>query len=179
MTNTQTHTADEYRQMAKDCYKRSAESFERCDTDGFLSQQANDTMARVYELAADLIDNGERAMFLALFDTDGDQVPAKRIKTRYGMSWGLINPDDPNGRFLGWFNPSKAGKPGAARLADAKKGYYVGYVLAPAKADVSSSGRGAIAVRTDGGYSADAEIVDNGHGDTDIHRWYDIQDNTF
>jgi hypothetical protein len=189
--DTTTTTPEELREQADLRDRQAAESFDRCDTDGFMSQWASGLTARKLRLEADLIENGGRAMFPALFDTDGNLVPAKYVTVRRGYrhdyAWGLLADDDPHGRFVGWFNPSNARTKGTARRNDAKKGYYVGYVMAPAKATIRANGTGMAGAasatvgpdRTDGGFSRDVVVFDNGHGDTDVHHWYDIQDGTW
>lgn len=52
------HTAAEYTAMAEDCIRREQESWERSDTDGFLSQWASNSMARTYRTLARLAANG-------------------------------------------------------------------------------------------------------------------------
>jgi hypothetical protein len=102
-------TPDELRQMARDCYKRSADSFDRCDTDGFLSQWANDQTARVYEAAASLAENGWVAEMPALFDLDGNLLDARPVSGRYGTSW-MITEADGSRRFVGFSHAAKAAR---------------------------------------------------------------------
>jgi hypothetical protein len=98
---------------------------------------------------------------------------------RWGRYFALL---DDNGRITGvWFTPSKSKDAHRARATDAAKGYYVGCVMAPAKAELKGGNLAclnAITVRTDGGYSPDAEVVDDGlhweFGKT-LGRWYAIQ----
>ena len=52
-----TTKADELRQQAKEAHQRSIDPFERCDTDGFLSQWASDCSARLLLEEADLAEN--------------------------------------------------------------------------------------------------------------------------
>lgn len=168
-------TPADLRAYAQQSRNQSAESYERSGSDGFLSQAASDVTALVYELQAKIVEGGGTWEFPALFDLDGNLVPAKYIETRYGMAWALLDSSDPDGRFTGFFNESQAQRKGVARKTDAKKGYYVGRVLAPAYADVSGGMTWyAITKRDDNGFSADNEIVDNGVGDTDLHIHYDI-----
>ena len=162
-----TDTAQALRDKADAADQAAADSFDRSDTDGFVSQWASTTQARLYRVQADLAEAGNVHEFPALFTTDGELVAAKRIETRYGYAWGLLPSDDPRGRFTGWFNPSKAQDPAKRQAADARKGYQVGTVLAPAAAKLEGSGRGlagALTVhphiyRTDGGFSREVEIV--------------------
>jgi hypothetical protein len=167
--NLTTKTGAELRDMAAQAERRAWESFERSDTDGYLSQWASDITARLYREQAAIADNGGRAEFGALFDLAGELVPAKFIETRYGMAWGLLESDDPQSRFVGWFNPSRARNEATRRANDARKGYYVGRVAAPAKADTAGSTTVYVGVfRTDGGFSRDVQIIDNGHSDPDL-----------
>ena len=69
----------------------AADSFERCDTDGFLSQWASGLNAAEKRLQAEIVENGGRADVPALFDLDGNLIPAKLIDTRFGTSWGIFS----------------------------------------------------------------------------------------
>jgi hypothetical protein len=168
-----TETAAQLRAKAIDADRAAADSFERSDTDGFLSQWASGITARLCRAKADLADADGRAEFPALFDTAGNLVAAKLVETRYGMAWGLLPDDNPSGRFTGWFSPSKAENPQRRKAADAAKGYQVGRVRAPAKAVIAGSGTGlsgaasayVAVLRADGGFSRDVEIVPSDCGD--------------
>lgn len=94
--------AIELRQKAAECHERAAESFERCDTDGFLSQWSNGLSGNLYERAAEIEENGGLAEFWGLFDDDGQRVAAKMIDGRFGQCWALC---DENGKFTGRFIP--------------------------------------------------------------------------
>lgn len=170
-------TAADLRKYAQECRDRSAESFARCDTDGFLSQAANDTVARVYDLQAKIVERGGVSIFPALFDLEGNQVPALRVDGQFGMVWKLLDPEAPNTRrVLGWFNESKARKPGVARMNDAKKGYYVGRAYAPAVATTGGNRTSfwARVAHLDEDTFTPGEIVDNGHGATNLEEHYKI-----
>ncbi|GAA3173274.1 hypothetical protein [Nonomuraea salmonea] len=166
-----TAAADELRAQAA-AHEREAEaSFERCDTDGFLSQWASRMVAQEERLQADIEENGGKAMFLALFDLDGNLLPAILRPSRYyGRPdyWTIYADDDCRGRAVAFFTPSQAKNGRKARATDARKGYYVGYVMAPAKAELRGSNAAcvsAVPVRTGPEFSRDVEIIDNGqHG---------------
>ncbi|GAA3251426.1 hypothetical protein [Nonomuraea helvata] len=161
------------------------DSFERCDTDGALSQWAHSLNAQEARLQADITEAGGVALFPALFDLNGNLVRAKLMHGQWGAYFALL---DERGRITGqWFTPSKASDARRARAADAArtvgdlKGGYIGYVMAPAKAELRGGNVAtvtAVAVRTDSGYSPDVEIVDNGqhneYGET-FGRWYAIR----
>ncbi len=176
-------TPADLRAYAKECRRESAESFERCDTDGFLSQKANQVTADVYELQATIMENGGRADFLALFDLKGNVVPAVRIDSLYGRQgekeWAIL--DSSGRRYAGYFRPSKAHKPGVARANDAKKGYYVGLAAFPAKADIGGTHSWyARSVQLDERDFSDVVPVDNGHLEgPHAERYYRIMDGRF
>lgn len=114
----------------------AAASFERCDTDGFLSQWASGMTARLKRLEADIRERGGVAEFPALF-RDGALVPAVIIETKYGAKWGVFaSAADANGRgrVVEWVP--------VGPKAYAKRGYTIGLVERPAKASVLGSGRG-------------------------------------
>lgn len=165
-------SADEHRQKATDSARAATESFERCDTDGFLSQWASGLTADLHRTMARIADAGGTSTFPALFDTDGNLVAAKLVDTRYGRSWMLLSDDDPDGRASGWFNPSKHSDPERRRANNAAKGFFVGRVAAPADAKLTSppgarglGGAMSVSVsvyRTDRGFSRDVTVLDNG-----------------
>lgn len=141
----------------------SYESHQHSDTDGFLSQWAHGVCAREDRLAAEIAEAGGTAEFPALFDLDGSLIPARRTRGQYGWRWELLNQ---RGRRIGWFNESRAKSVEGRRQAHAAKGFYVGVVRAPAEATTQEGevrGVAVVAERTDGGWSHDVEIVDNGH----------------
>ncbi|WP_128378528.1 hypothetical protein [Streptomyces cavernae] len=154
--------ADRLRAEARQHDADAAESFDRCDIDGFLSQWASGRMAGLKLLAADIAEAGGKWNFRGLFDLDGNLVPAVRVEGRWGWSWKLL---DEHGRCAGWFNESKAKTEERRVAAHAKKGYYVGIVRVPARAELKGTSYFnvmAVAVREGDGFSPDAEIVDNG-----------------
>lgn len=157
-----------WREQAAQCRRQSAESFERSDTDGFVSQWASGISARQHDLQAKIAAEGGKHRFIALYDTDGNLVPAKYVETRYGPAWGLLSdPDNPDSRFTGFVNESNAQSAAVRERNLAKKGYRLGYVWAPAKATTSGGGRGlagAMSVgvfprRLDGGFDKNAETA--------------------
>ncbi|MHB9861915.1 hypothetical protein [Streptomyces sp. YIM S03343] len=154
-------TPDEHRETAAAYATARQESYDRCDTDGALSQWAYGLNEAKHHLAAQIAEQGGTWEFAGLFDLNGNPVPAVRVQGRYGWAWKLL---DDNGRTTAWFNESKAKDDTRRTAAHARKGYYVGTVRVPAYADLAAGGIGCItpvALRKDG-YSPDAEIVDNG-----------------
>jgi hypothetical protein len=162
-------TAAQHRAAAAAAQNKVAESFDRCGDDGFVSQWANSMIAREHRLAAEIAENGGRAKFPALFDLNGNLVAAKLVQVpdRYRDGWDVskwvvLASDDPRSRATAWITAFPVRKSTMTR-----KGYTEGYVMAPAKAELKGSGTGLaaahtvreVAVRTDGGFSRDVEIV--------------------
>jgi hypothetical protein len=89
------NNADELRRKAADHRSDAAASFERCDTDGFLSQWASDINARAADRNADIADHGGMWTFerVILERLDGSPVEARRVDTRYGERW-RVDADD-------------------------------------------------------------------------------------
>lgn len=83
--------AEECRAHAKECDQRAAESFERCDTDGFLTQYASRLSAELSRTRADIADQKGVWTFCGLYKGD-TRIKAKIVKTAYGRTW-LIHED--------------------------------------------------------------------------------------
>lgn len=168
-TPEQLAKAARLRSEARENLRQREESWERSDTDGFLSQWASGCMARLRETQAELLEAGEVSEFPALFDLDGNMVAAKLINTRFGLAWALLDSDDPSSRFVGFVNASKASTAAKRNSYLAKKGYQVGTVRARAKAELSDGiSPVPCVVRADGGFDRNAEIVNlNWDSDTE------------
>lgn len=82
--------ADELRKQAEEAHQRSIDSFDRCDTDGFLSQWASDCSARLLLEEADLAENNYLWGFATLGDKDGKLVPNKEIATKFGYAYAVF-----------------------------------------------------------------------------------------
>lgn len=127
----------ELREAASAQYAEEAASFERCDTDGFLSQWASGITGRLYQAQADIAEAGGLAEFPALFNVEtGEWVPARLIDGRYGTRWAIVDRESNRftGEFIG-FMPKR-------RATNAAKGYTEGRALWPAKAVTHGSGTG-------------------------------------
>lgn len=128
-------TANELRAEASAHFQQAHDSFERCDTDGFLSQWASNITGQLRQREASLLEAGNVAEFPALFDLDGNWVAAKMIDTRYGLRWALL---DERGKFTGKFLPVRPKRSSTLR----SKGYTEGRAVWPAKAAIHGTGRG-------------------------------------
>jgi hypothetical protein len=117
------------------------------------------------ELESQLSANNGLARFGALFDLNGTLVSATLI----GTAWAILTSDDSRSRIITWFNASQARNVNVRLRHDAAKGYYVGVVLAPGKVTIigttPTTQRAAI-VRSDGGFSRDVTVIDNGRQST-------------
>lgn len=135
-----TLTGDEYRAMAIGEHHRRVESFDRCDTDGFLSQWAHQMKSQEYAVAAAIADNGGYADFPALFDLAGNIVPAKMVTTKFGTRWLVLDSwagvyEYGQGNAVAWLSIADYDDDGiTARSikALARKGYRYGFVKMPA-----------------------------------------------
>lgn len=132
------HTADEWRAMAHNCMERREESWERSDTDGFLSQWALEQTALLYRHLAELRDTDGRTELIRLADLDGNVLDAEQVKGNYGWSYRIW---DPTTRRVSWFNESTARKAETRRANNAKKGYKFVTILADV---VYVSGKGVV-----------------------------------
>ena len=161
MNTNETNTinkAQELRDRAARREEQAKESFDRCDTDGFVSQWAHGVLAQEDRLQAQIEENGGVAEFDALFHLDGRRARAKLIDGRYGECWAFCDAD---GRFTGKFISAFPKRESTM----ARKGFREGKEQVPARAKLVGSGTGlaaacsvrAIAVRLDDGYPADAE----------------------
>ena len=139
MTTTHTTAGDKLRAEAAQHERNAAESFERCDTDGWASQAASGLNAQLKRRLAKIADNGGKADFLVLLNLDGTIVPAKLIKGNYGQSFGVFESfeDMKNGRVIQWVNPFVK-----RRSTLANKGYRLGMVEAKAHACHAGGGKG-------------------------------------
>jgi hypothetical protein len=112
----------------------AADSFDRCDTDGFVSQWASGQMADLRRREAELAEHGGTWTFARteLVTLDGQPTDAREVQTRFGAKWRLDSTDQ-------WLPVAPKRE---ATLA--KHGYreVTTTEVAPAKAAHSGSGKG-------------------------------------
>ena len=158
-------TADEHRAQADAASQRVAESWERSDTDGFMSQWAGDLSARLHTAQANLLEAGGVAEFPGLFNAAGQRVKARQVRGSdfYGnpeQKWVVL---DANDNVLHWVNNPADWHNPSARSKMHKLGLHVEYEQAPAKAKLdgtTSTNVSVITYRTDGGYPEDAVLYE-------------------
>jgi hypothetical protein len=124
-------TRQDLEAKSAELYAKAEESFERCDTDGFMSQWAHTINAQKAQMEAELVDDNMVA-FPALFDLDGNLVNAKLISGRFGACWAIC---DDAGKFTGEF-VSAFPKREATMV---KKGYREGTEMAAARVKLVGS----------------------------------------
>lgn len=120
-----TTKSDALRKQAHDFDRQARESFERCDTDGFLSQWASGLSADRLRLEAEIQDNDGMAEFGCLVDEDGKILPARVIETRYGGCYALFADfDEANGNYgeiVEWLSETKIKRYGYRRALALRK----------------------------------------------------------
>jgi hypothetical protein len=163
-------TAAEWEQEALESNRRAQESWERSDTDGFLSQAASDAMARLYRLNARIAADGGTAEFPAVFDLKGNLIQIHTSEGQYGDYYFNVN-NAVNGapRYI---RPSQA-KNGARRLAtDEKKGFRVGTIRAVPLTTLVGKYTWSAAIRLNSNtHMEDVTVVDNGTKGTQYADW--------
>jgi hypothetical protein len=150
-------TAAEWRAMAIRNRRESAESFERCDTDGFLTQWAHDVTAREYEAKAELAENNGYWDFLALFDLEGNRIYAENVDGTYGPVWRVFDPETKD--TIRWITDSSARKASTREANNAKKGFRFGRVRAQAVCRQARGWSGGTYFAPRDRYMIDAEVV--------------------
>lgn len=66
------------------------ESFDRCDTDGYLTQWASSLSADLALAKAELLREGKTSLFTGLYEGDR-RVAARKIQTAFGSRWLLAD----------------------------------------------------------------------------------------
>ena len=85
--NTEAKTAEEFRAAARAQLQEKEDSFQRCDTDGFLSQWASGLNAELNMRKAQITEAGMKAEFPGLWEGDR-RVKARIIHTTHPRGWG-------------------------------------------------------------------------------------------
>lgn len=165
---TTTDQAQALRDEAARADKRAADSFDRCDTDGFLSQWASNITARKLRMEADLLEAGGMHTFQGLFNAAGQRVQAKQAKCQayqggYETKWLVFGG---GGTVAHWVAIPQNAEAPTMRSKMGKLGLHEEPELAPAKVETKGSGTGLAGAasvyvgytRTDGGHPTDAVL---------------------
>lgn len=162
MTDIKTPT--ELRDQARELERAAFDSFERCDTDGFLSQWGFRLSADRLRLQAKIVEDGGTALFRTLFRLDGTFQPAVEINARYGMRWMVLDQDGVRtGQYLPWAP--------VRRDTLAKHGFVEGTARFPAMAKIKGHDMmscGACSVKTVLHHEPPVEVIT-------ADRWLDPQ----
>ncbi|AWY05213.1 hypothetical protein SEA_MARGARET_33 [Gordonia phage Margaret] len=162
------HTADEWTALAQESAQRSADSFARSDTDGFMSQWASDQTSAMYRQLADWARTGSDEQEIAwpmiarrgvrcmkhdglhveerdCLDPHDDPnesvwVPVTEYRWVTGRYGSSVRVWDANTRRSSYWNPSRARKAATAQRNDERKGFRWGRVLAQVEAETYSAG---------------------------------------
>jgi hypothetical protein len=163
-------TADDYRAESAKFFAARESSWDRCDTDGFVSQWASGLTAHKYLLSAQLADANGATDVRALFDLDGNLVPSIHGWGQYGEYFIVLDNEERGCRRF--FNPSGARNEATAIKNNAAKGFYVGRAMVPGKVEIVGGGTGLsgaancypaiIPARNEVSGETVIEIVDNG-----------------
>jgi hypothetical protein len=89
-------TPEEHRAEAYANANAGADSFNRCDTDGALSQWAFGIMRHAHLTAAKVADNGGVWTFytIRLERLDGEAITPRLVETKYGERWYVPETDE-------------------------------------------------------------------------------------
>lgn len=87
--------ANDHRTAAAQHRADAQESYERSDTDGFLSQWASGMNAQLHDRQAEIAQAGGVWTFsrTRLVTLDGQETDAREVQTRYGSKWRLDSTD--------------------------------------------------------------------------------------
>lgn len=122
-----TETPATLREKAARHEQEAYDSFERSDTDGFLSQWASGLSAQKARLEADLLEAGGLMETTALFNLDGTVASTHQGYGQWGVYW-VLN-DEAAARFgKRFFSPSKAKKAQRRYDTDRDKGFTEGRI---------------------------------------------------
>ena len=133
-----TKTADEYRAEAKAKSAEAEASFERCDTDGFMSQWASQLGADLARRKATLAEQGNTFEFSALFDLEGNVASTHLSHGDYGFYY-VLNDEAAEKFGRRFVSPSMAQDPKREHANNAKKGFAIGTIRVAAYADMKGA----------------------------------------
>lgn len=114
-------------------------SYERCGTDGFVSQAAHGIMSNLERARAEVAADGGTAEFDAIFDLDGQVISTHRGHGQYGEYW-VLNDEAAERMGRRFVSQSFAQKDERRRAANRAKGFTVGTIRAAAYADTHGNG---------------------------------------
>lgn len=153
----------EYKQKAN-FLKAEAAAIEGTDGEAQTIRQQALLEAEKFEAQSYVESQDGKYHFPALFDKNGELVPAKIVKTKFGRSWGILSdPSKPTSKISEFISISQNSDPKKREKFYADKGYTVGKVVAPAVAAIVEDekiGKKRVSIlRADGGYSPAVQVL--------------------
>lgn len=139
-------TPTDLRAQAAQKDRDAAESFERCDTDGFMSQWASGLGAQKLRLEADLAENGGTMLTDALFDLDGNVASTHLHYGQFGPAWVLDDEHTAANGGKRFVNESKARSGAKRHAALLAKGFTLGTIRVRGYVDYVGGKAGAVSV---------------------------------
>ena len=128
-----TNDGDKFRASSRKHIQNANDSFDRCDTDGFVSQWCSGISSRLDDLKADLADQGGMTVIDVVIDLATDKVVGvRKVRNDFGTSI----PCNINGKTV-WINPYLK-----RESSYTKKGVRMAFMHCYAKAETTGSGYG-------------------------------------
>jgi hypothetical protein len=141
MTTNTNPTPAQLRAQADAHDQAAADSFDRSDTDGFLSQWASNMTALKLRAEADLAEAGGMIETRALFNLDGTVASTHLHYGQYGAAW-VLN-DDAAARFgKRFFKDSHAQKASTRKKNNRARGFTIGMIRVKGRVEIAGSGTG-------------------------------------
>lgn len=133
-------TPDQWRADAQQSHRDADESWERSDTDGFLSQWASNSLASEYEAAARLAEQDGLTEVQALFNLDGTIASTHPgYNEQWDRDYWVLNDAAADRYGRRFYNPSAAKKAAVRNANDRKKGFTVGRIRVAGYATLAGS----------------------------------------
>lgn len=123
-TEPMERTPEQWYMMARECFMAQGRSERDSDTDGFLSQRANQQAGHRYMRLAERAAEGWECQVPAVFDLEGNLVTVENGENDYGFYW-YIPQNEGKARY---FRESQANNLQTRRTNNAGKGYQRGIV---------------------------------------------------
>lgn len=139
-TDRENFLISSYKSVAEDSYREAGIDPESPYEVGYdRSPSAVEKQTKLDSLKRQISQQGGKHEFKAVYDLNGNILKSRAVKGVKGMSWVVENPNNPSANSV-FFTPSDDGDESKAREENAKKGFYVGTVVADAEAGLYTPG---------------------------------------
>lgn len=129
-----------YKSVAEDNYRKAGIDPESPYELGYEpSPSSIEKQSKLDSLKKQISQQGGKHEFKAVYDLNGNILKSRAVKGSQGMSWVVDNPNNPSAKPI-FFTPSDDSDDSKARGENAKKGFYVGTVVADAEAGLYTPG---------------------------------------